>query len=487
MASTSNNEVEQAVAKPGGSKENPTDTDTSACPGTSVQSTVRRCYFCQKAFFIKRVLRLVIRECPLYVTILLIRVGILDGVVTLHCKKTINFLKLGSEQRGFYPSRDSLTQRCHLPRFHIFDNVCDEAKIGIVESFVKRFASNLKISGHLVEENIDYVMTSNNEVLLDINVRKINMILNKCAEGEIECAIINAFWKPTSLCNVSVHGDIENDWFRAVDQGRVIPFYSLANVVCFKNPNITEELLKQCIHEIEERTVNAFSWYFEENFYHDFVYPRYTLPYSQYLIYQKTRKVVNSKVVVVEDNPFELTTNFAHLLPLNFYSHHKYVRNYLRDIGVSFEAIIQVNKNIPFIVRCLNPVTRMHMFHMVYKMTNYSRPSYEHVYKVFIMLRDAMFRLGLKDVAMAKIGCCCERLDFAKVLRMVEYIFLNTDIKVRIGLNLIKCWHLHLKSAESEDEPAEQVDQSAKRIDRYFACDKSIDVGRSLDRVNDVD
>lgn len=108
---------------------------------------------------------------------------------------------------------------------------------------------------------------------------------------------------------------------------------------------------------------------------------------------------------------------------------------------------------------------------MVYKKNNYSRPSYENVFKTLIMLRDAMFRLRLKEISMCKIGCCCERLDFAKVLRMTEYVFLDTDINVRIGLNLMKCWHFRSRSLKNRGKVSTPSDFYMERGDRFFSYD----------------
>ncbi|KAK2585203.1 hypothetical protein KPH14_009910 [Odynerus spinipes] len=501
-------------------REDQEDNARDAAIGTALLRRRTRCFFCQRAFFSKRILRLVVCECSFYVTILLIRLDILDGMVTLHSEKKVNFLRLSNDQQGFYPTRDDVSgassiekssemsadryiahrlkkqqqQRTrHLLCWKRIEVEKEDEGSGFVGALIFRLAENLGLSVRSLEESIDHVMTTRSEVLLDINLRKVTRTSAK-TEDEIEGAIINTFWQPKapregsssysgstarkplhkSSCSTSRERSKDDSWFRAVDRGRVVPFYSVTDVSLFEGPNTSKDLLGKCIHAIEESTVNAFSWYLDEYFYHDFFFPYSTLSYVVYTNYQKIRKIDNPKVLVVKDNPLELGTHFAYAVTLNFFSHHKYVRKYMRDIGLTYESIIRVDKNIPFIVRSLNPVTRMHIFHMVYKRTNYSRPSYEHVFKTLIMLRDAMFKLRLKDIAMCKIGCCCERLDFGKFLKMTEYVFLDTDINVRIGLNLVKCWHSRERASKIDGKSSESVDLYLERINRYFSYDDAV-------------
>ncbi|XP_035728594.1 uncharacterized protein LOC118444428 [Vespa mandarinia] len=480
------------------------------------------CFFCQYSFFLKRILRLVIREYPLYMTILLIRLNILDGSIILHKRKKVNFLRLNKNQSGFYPSGEDLASRSkeywkkpgmknnrkndrierneevnRLERFRRYfvrslninrRNAISERSMskdnkddcGIIDSFLSRLAENLHIESHSLEGCIDHVITSYNDILLDINFQKLTRESAK-SEEVIEYTIINMFWQPKALKTSkrknrhdNTKNDLNNDdsWFKAVDRGCVVPFYSNIYTSYFNNSSIdriSKNLFNKCIHEIEENSLNYFSWYIDEYFYHDIVYRRNTFSYEQYLNYQKLQKICNPKVTVDKTNPLELCIPFAHVITSNFYSHHKYVRNYMRDIHLFSNSMIRIDKDIPFIVRSLNPLTRMHIFHIVYKKYFYTRPTYENLFKGLVLLKDAMCRLKLKDLAMCKIGCCCERLDFDKVIRMTEFIFLNTNINVRIGLNLMKCCHFKSRSVKYDHD--ECVDLHLKRIDRYFSYD----------------
>lgn len=471
----------------------------------------KRCFFCQCSFFLKRVLRVVIREHPLYVTVLLIRFQILEGSVILHKKQTMNYLRLNKDQRGFYPSREDLASRSKedwkKPRMrnNEIDRIerddepnrserfrryfvrslridrrnarnDDENDSGIIDSFLFRLAKNLDIKIHSLEACIDHVITSYDEILLDINFQKLIRASSRSEEA-IECTIIDIFWQPKALTmlerKINRHDSNNDDsWFEAVDRGCVVPFHSKDHAPCFGNSPVdqsSKSLFNKCVHEIEENSLNAFSWYFDEYFYHDFVYLRNICTYEQYLNCQKLQKICNPKVIVDKTNPLELGIPFAHVITSNFYSYHKYVRNYMRNIRLSSNSIIRIDKNIPFIVRSLNPITRTHIFHIVYKRNFYTRPTYENLFKGLVLLRDAMSRLKLKDLAMCKIGCYCERLDFDKVIRMTEFIFLNTNIYVRIGLNLTKC--CHLKSRSVKYDHGECVDLHSKRMNRYFSCD----------------
>lgn len=530
MANVNKNDKKEDIQK-----ESESDIELTYGDNESINQK-KKCLFCHCSFFRKRVLRLVVREYSLYVTILLIRLQILEGSVILGKKQTVNYLKLNKNQRGFYPSEDDFAsiskEACKKPgmrnnridrierddepnrleRFRRYfvrslsifrcntrnedenDSVIND--YGIIDSFLFRLAKILDIEIRSLEACIDHVITSYDEILLDINVQKLTRASARSEEA-IESMIIDTFWQPKALTTlekkINRHDNSKHDsgnddsWFEAVDRGCVVPFYSSAHASWFGNSSAdqsSKSLLNRCVHEIEENSLNAFSWYLDEYFYHDFVFPRNIYSYEQYLNCQKLQKICNPKVIVDKTNPLELGIPFAHVITLNFYSYHKYVRNYMREIHLLSNSIIRINKNIPFIVRSLNPITGTHIFHIVYKRNYSTPPTYENLFKGLVLLRDAMLRLKLKDLAMCKIGCYCERLDFDKVIRMTEFVFLNTDINVRIGLNLTKCCQFKSRSVKYDHD--EYVDLHSERIKRYFPCDTH-DISKTDVHSNDKD
>ncbi|KAF7380754.1 hypothetical protein HZH66_014130 [Vespula vulgaris] len=481
----------------------------------------KRCLFCQYSFFIKNVLRVIIREYPIFTTLMMIRMTVLEGYVISHKEHTISYLKVDKDQKGFDPTQEDFVTRLQdhhaglimdttdqdsdddnetrwqrLRRFfgRLFNrnqrNATDEISIGnnkkensgTIDEFLARLAKNLEIERGQLEDCIDYVITTQNEILFELNLQNLTTVSAKSADV-IECEMINMCWKPRESTTSEVryqHNDVKNhsannsSWFELVDRGCVIPFQSNFYGFTFHNSLANQNLknlLYKCIHRIEEHSMNTFSWYTNKDLYHDYLYPRSSFSYREYLEYQSKHEIFNSKVIVDQSNPLKLGIPFAHVITANFYSYHKYIRDYMREINLFPNSIIHMNVvDFPFIIRSLNPENCTHMFHIVYKKNFYNRPTYEDLYKGLVLLRDLMNKMKLKDLAMCKIGSFYERLNFNEILKMIEFIFLNTDIKIRIGLNL-NGNHRFIRSSPTERDTNECFNYHVNRVNQYFSFD----------------
>nr|KAF7394266.1 hypothetical protein H0235_016861 [Vespula pensylvanica] len=481
----------------------------------------KRCLFCQYSFFIKNILRVVIREYPIFTTLMMIQLTILEGYVISNKKHTISFLKINKDQEGSDLTQEDIISRLQnhydglitdttdhnsnddnetrwqrLRRFfgRLFNrnqrNATDEISIGnnkkensgTIDEFLSRLAENLEIERGQLEDCIDYVTTTQNEILLELNLQKLTTVSAKNADI-IKCAMINICWKPKEVAtsevryqheNVKNHSANNSNWFELVDRECVIPFQSNFYGFTFHNSLANQNLknlLNKCIHKIEEHSINTFSWYTNKYLYHDYLYPRSSFSYQEYLEYQSRHEIFNPKVIVDQSNPLKLGIPFAHVITANFYSYHRYIRDYMREINLFPNSIIRMNVvDFPFIVRSLNPENYTHMFHIVYKKNVYNRPTYEDLYKGLVLLRDLMNKMKLKDLAMCKIGSFYERLNFNEILKMTEFVFLNTDIKIRIGLNLNTNYRL-MRSNPTERDTNECFDYHVNRINQYFSFD----------------
>ena len=73
-----------------------------------------------------------------------------------------------------------------------------------------------------------------------------------------------------------------------------------------------------------------------------------------------------------------------------------------------------------------------HVFNLVTKAHHYDKPTYESLYFALKNMHDQCKDLGIKHLAMPKIGCGFDRLDWGKVSEMIREVFsdLNIDILV---------------------------------------------------------
>jgi hypothetical protein len=72
------------------------------------------------------------------------------------------------------------------------------------------------------------------------------------------------------------------------------------------------------------------------------------------------------------------------------------------------------------------------IFYLVSKKFYYNKPLYSDVEKCLHNLVEEMVKLNLTDLAMVKIGCGLDRLNWSIVSFIINETFSNTNIKVKI-------------------------------------------------------
>jgi O-acetyl-ADP-ribose deacetylase (regulator of RNase III) len=72
------------------------------------------------------------------------------------------------------------------------------------------------------------------------------------------------------------------------------------------------------------------------------------------------------------------------------------------------------------------------VFNLVTKAFHYSKPTYESLYSALKDMRDQCEHHGIKYLAMPKIGCGLDRLDWDKVSAMVKEVFSDLDIDILV-------------------------------------------------------
>lgn len=72
------------------------------------------------------------------------------------------------------------------------------------------------------------------------------------------------------------------------------------------------------------------------------------------------------------------------------------------------------------------------VFNLVTKAFHYNKPTYESLCSALKDMHDQCAKLGIKYLAMPKIGCGLDRLDWDKVREMIQKIFCDLDIEILI-------------------------------------------------------
>ena len=72
------------------------------------------------------------------------------------------------------------------------------------------------------------------------------------------------------------------------------------------------------------------------------------------------------------------------------------------------------------------------VFNLVTKERYWHKPTYKSLTEALVSMRDQMDYLGIKKVAMPKIGCGLDRLDWENVYEIIEDCFCDSDIEILI-------------------------------------------------------
>ncbi|XP_054281581.1 ADP-ribose glycohydrolase OARD1-like [Macrosteles quadrilineatus] len=71
-----------------------------------------------------------------------------------------------------------------------------------------------------------------------------------------------------------------------------------------------------------------------------------------------------------------------------------------------------------------------HLFYLVTKETSSQKPSYESLKKSLQDLRDKLLRIGIKKLAIPRLGCGYDGLEWKIVRNMVRELFKDTGIEI---------------------------------------------------------
>lgn len=97
-------------------------------------------------------------------------------------------------------------------------------------------------------------------------------------------------------------------------------------------------------------------------------------------------------------------------------------------MGSKLRARYTVDGKVPQCIRVDNT------YNLVTKSKYWHKPTYKTLGDSLILMRDQMLNRGENKVAIPKIGCGLDKLQWGAVLELINNIFKDTDIEVRVRL-----------------------------------------------------
>lgn len=72
------------------------------------------------------------------------------------------------------------------------------------------------------------------------------------------------------------------------------------------------------------------------------------------------------------------------------------------------------------------------IWNLITKEMHYDKPTYENLRKSLIILRKKLRKYEISEIALPKIGCGCDKLEWLKVRKILEEIFCKEEIQIYI-------------------------------------------------------
>lgn len=72
------------------------------------------------------------------------------------------------------------------------------------------------------------------------------------------------------------------------------------------------------------------------------------------------------------------------------------------------------------------------VFNLVTKARYFHKPTYETLERCLEEMRDIMEKQGIKRLAMPKIGCGLDRLEWGRVESIIGEVFCGTDVEIEV-------------------------------------------------------
>lgn len=144
--------------------------------------------------------------------------------------------------------------------------------------------------------------------------------------------------------------------------------------------------------------------------------------------------IPNSNVTEFDESLFSQTDNLASCISsdvemskgiaLEFRNRFKHEER-IKSQNPQVHEIVAIKENDKFI------------YYLVTKRNFWDKPSYDDLFKVVVLLREHLIKNDQKSICIPRLGCGLDHLKWSKVRSMIRYIFMNTQIEVKIYHNKI--------------------------------------------------
>ena len=191
-------------------------------------------------------------------------------------------------------------------------------------------------------------------------------------------------------------------------------------------------------------------------------------------------KTSNFELNVIFGDLFKLpdqTTSFAHCVSRDL-KMGKGIAKLFRDKFGRTNELAQANAKIgeAAILKLSNP--NRFIYNMVTKEKYSDFPTYDSLQESLIFTRDHALKNKVHHIAMPKIGCGLDKLNWNAVRTLIKNVFLDTDIKISV---------YHLDAAPAASSATSSCEMATNEFDDNICFDESLAVMKIELTSNDID
>ena len=120
---------------------------------------------------------------------------------------------------------------------------------------------------------------------------------------------------------------------------------------------------------------------------------------------------------------------FAHCISADFALEQGIARQFNRRYDMRNKLIAQEG---PFTRKQPNCILIDNVFNLVTKKFKYNKPTYDTIETSLRMMKEVCIEKGITKIAIPKIGCGLDKLNWNSVENKIHKVFRSTDIEIRV-------------------------------------------------------
>lgn len=135
------------------------------------------------------------------------------------------------------------------------------------------------------------------------------------------------------------------------------------------------------------------------------------------------------KLVYINADLFESTSSLAHCVSQDLMMGKGIAKQFKRRFGRVEELKAQGRTvgGVSFLQE-----RNRYLFYLITKERYFYKPTYDSLKSSLEELRDKCLLLGVKELAIPKIGCGLDRLEWYKVQPIIENVFRHTNMTIKV-------------------------------------------------------